>query len=142
MTGEGDKRVEELVEKRAVFLPKSLKISGNATTKVLHRSIYDVAVYTSFLDFEGSFAAPDISEVVADVQAVRWRDAVLAVAVSDVSGLKEAASLKIDGGETLSFEPSIGVPATRVDGIHARLASAAKLFAAPGAAPDVRTNGT
>jgi inner membrane protein len=136
VTGEGDKRVEELVEKRAVFLPKSLKISGKATTKVLHRSIYDVAVYTSFLDFEGSFAAADIGEVVADVQAVRWRDAVLAVAVSDVSGLKEAASLKTDGGETLAFEPSIGVPATRVDGIHVRLASATKLFAAPGVAPD------
>jgi len=141
VTGEGDKRVEELVEKRAVFLPKSLKISGNATTKVLHRSIYDVAVYTSLLDFEGSFAAPDISEVVADVQAVRWRDAVLAVAVSDVSGLKEAASLNIDGSETLSFEPSIGVPATRVDGIHVRLASAAKLFTAPGATPDVPPTG-
>jgi len=141
VTGEGDKRVEELVEKRAVFLPKSLKISGNATTKVLHRSIYDVAVYTSLLDFEGSFAAPDISEVVVDVQAVRWRDAVLAVAVSDVSGLKEAASLNIDGSETLSFEPSIGVPATRVDGIHVRLASAAKLFTAPGATPDVPPTG-
>ena len=110
---------------------------------MLHRSIYDVAVYTSFLDFEGSFAAPDIGEVVADAQAVRWRDAVLAVAVSDVSGLKEAASLNIDGSETLSFEPSIGVPATRVDGIHVRLASAAKLFAAAGAAdaPPAGLNG-
>ena len=46
VTGEGDKRVEELIERRAVFLPKSLKVNGKATTKVLHRSIYDVAVYT------------------------------------------------------------------------------------------------
>ena len=72
---------------------------------------------------------------------MRWRDAVLAVAVSDVSGLKEAASLNIDGGETLSFEPSIGVPSTRVDGIHVRLAPATKLFAAPGAAPDAQPTG-
>ncbi len=50
-------------------------------------------------------------------------------------GLKEAASLSIDGSETLSFEPSIGVPAIRGGGIHVRLASAAKLFATPGAAP-------
>ena len=141
VTGEGDKRIEELVEKCAVFLPKSLKIGGKATTKVLHRSIYDVAVYTSILDFEGSFAAPDMNEVVADAQSVRWRDAVLAVAISDVSGLKEAASLSIDGSETLSFEPSIGVPAMRGGGIHVRLASAAKLFAAPGAAPDAAPNG-
>jgi inner membrane protein len=141
VTAEGDKRIEEVVEKRAVFLPKSLKIGGKATTKVLHRSIYDVAVYTSLLDFEGSFAAPDIAEVAADAQSVRWRDAVLAVAVSDVSGLKEAASLSIDGSETLSFEPSIGVPAIRAGGIHVRLASAAKLFAAPGAAPDAAPAG-
>ena len=138
VTTDGDKRIEEIVEKRAVFLPKSLKIGGKATTKVLHRSIYDVAVYTSLLDFEGSFAAPDIAEVAADTQSVRWRDAVLAVAVSDVSGLKEAASLSIDGNETLSFEPSIGVPSIRSGGIHVRLASAAKLFAAPGAPPLLR----
>ncbi|MFN3625018.1 MAG: cell envelope integrity protein CreD [Hyphomicrobium sp.] len=127
-TNEGDKRVEELVERRAVFLPQSLKISGNATTKVLHRSIYDVAVYTGLLDFEGSFAAANIADVVADAQSVRWRDAVLAVAISDVSGLKTAAALNIDGGETLAFEPSIGVPATLGNGIHVRLAPAKMLF--------------
>lgn len=133
VTGEGDKRVEEVVERRAVFLPKSLKVNGKATTKVLHRSIYDVAVYTGQLDFSGSFAAPDIAEVVADAQSVRWRDAVLAVAISDVSGLKEAASLTIDGAQALAFEPSIGVPAMRGGGIHVRLAPAASLFATQGA---------
>ena len=141
ITGEGDKRVEEIVEKRAVFLPQALKVNGKATTKVLHRSIYDVAVYTSFLDFAGSFAAPDIGDVVADAQSVRWRDAVLAVAVSDVSGLKEAASLSIDGSETLAFEPSIGVPAIRGGGIHVRLASAAKLFPSPDALPGAPPTG-
>jgi inner membrane protein len=133
VTGEGDKRVEEIIERRAVFLPQALKISGDAATKVLHRSIYDVAVYTGQLDFEGSFAAPDIAEVVADVQAVRWRDTVLAVAISDVSGLKTAAALTIDGGMALAFEPSIGVPAMQGNGIHVRLAPAVSLFdAAPG----------
>src|SRR5262249_13840877 len=66
------------------------------------------------------------------IDGVRWRDAVLALAVSDVSGLKAAASLTIDGGDTLPFEPSLGVPGTRVDGIHVRLASAAKLFGTQG----------
>ncbi len=56
------------MQKRAVFLPQTLDIRGNATTKVLHRSIYDVAVYTSVLDFTGSFAAPDMSEVATDVR--------------------------------------------------------------------------
>jgi len=128
VTGEADKRVEEIVERRALFLPKSLKITGDTTTKVLHRSIYDVAVYTSALNFAGSFAAPDISEATSDVLEVRWRDASLAVAVSDVSGLKEAASVVIDGGQRLDFEPSIGIPRMRGGGIHVRLAGAANLF--------------
>jgi len=125
VTTDGDKRVEEIVERRAVFLPQTLTISGNASTKVLHRSIYDVAVYSGLLNFEGSFAAPDLAEVAADVQSVRWHDAVLAVAISDVSGLKTAAALTIDGAQELAFEPSIGVPAMQGGGIHVRLAPAA-----------------
>ena len=124
---EGDKRVEELVEKRAVFLPQTLNINGKATTKVLHRSIYDVAVYTAILDFEGRFEAPDMSEVAADVESVRWRDAILALAINDVSGLKTTASVFIDGATKLPFEPSLGVPGDRLNGIHARLAGAAGL---------------
>jgi inner membrane protein len=134
VTGQGDKRVEETVEQRAVFLPQSLSINGKATTKVLHRSIYDVAVYTGVLDFSGRFDAPDMAEVAADVQSVRWRDAILALAISDVSGLKTTASLRIDGGAELPFEPSLGVPSNSISGIHARLGTATPLEAA-GAAP-------
>jgi inner membrane protein len=130
VTGTGDKRVEETVEKRAVFLPQTLNIDGKATTKVLHRSIYDVAVYTGSLDFKGRFDAPDMTEVAADVQSVRWRDAILALAISDVSGLKTTASLRVDGASELPFEPSLGVPLNRVSGIHARLAPATRLFEA------------
>ena len=113
VTGQGDKRTEEVQERRAVFLPQTLNINGNAATKVLHRSIYDVAVYSSELDFEGRFAAPDMSDIATDVHSVRWHDAVLALAISDVSGLKTAASLLIDGGTKIPFEPSsngVGTP--------------------------------
>ncbi|HEY7669063.1 MAG TPA: inner membrane CreD family protein, partial [Hyphomicrobium sp.] len=127
-TLQGEKRTEEVIERRAVFLPEQLTINGKATSKVLHRSIYDMAVYTGALDFEGRFAEPDMSEVATDVASVRWRDAVLALALSDVSGLKSAASLVIDGDTKLPFEPSLDVPGTNIDGIHARLAKAAPLF--------------
>jgi len=135
VTGQGDKRVEETLERRAVFLPQTLTINGKATTKVLHRSIYDVAVYTGALDFKGRFDAPDMAEVAADVQSVRWRDAILALAISDVSGLKTTASLRIDGATELPFEPSLGVPSNSISGIHARLSTATPLFEAAGAAP-------
>jgi inner membrane protein len=128
VTFQGDKRVEELHERRAVFLPQTLNVRGKATTKVLHRSIYDVAVYTGSLEFEGRFDPPDMSEVAADVQSVRWRDAVLAVAIGDVSGLKSTASVLIDGDTKIPFEPSLGVPDANAAGIHARLVSATQLF--------------
>ena len=126
----GGKRLEELVERRAVFLPQTLSVNGKAATDLLHRSIYDVAVYTAALAFEGRFAAPDMSEVAAEVQNVRWRDAILAIAIDDVSGLKSTASVSIDGATTLPFEPSLGVPGDRLNGIHARLVGVTALFPA------------
>jgi inner membrane protein len=141
IVSDGEKRVDEIVERRAVFLPKSLKISGKATTKLLHRSIYDVAVYTGLIDFEGTFQAPDLADVVANVETVRWRDAVLAVAISDVSGLKTAADLTIDGTEKLAFEPSIGVSSAQGGGIHVRLAPATGLFEVPGGGSDAPVAG-
>lgn len=129
---QGDKRIEEPVEKRAVFLPQTLNIDGNATTKVLHRAIYDVPVYTGSLNFSGRFDPPDMAEVASEIQKVRWKDAILALAIRDVSGLKKTASLRVNDGDVLSFEPSLGVPKTRISGIHARLARAADLFASDG----------
>lgn len=136
LVAQGDKTIEEIVERRAVFLPQRLSVSGEAATRLLHRSIYDVAVYASTLDLEGSFAAPQISEVAADVHAVRWRDAVLAVAISDVSGLKTVAALDLGDQGKLDFEPSLGVPSVRGSGIHARLGRAPALFGTTAAEPD------
>ncbi len=128
VTTQGDKRIEELVEKRAVFLPQTLNVNGKAAIKVLHRSIYDIVVYTAALDFEGKFDMPDMSEVETEVQSVRWQDAILALAINDVSGLKSTASVSIDGATKLPFEPSIGIPGDRLNGIHVRLAGATALF--------------
>ena len=91
-TDKDGNREEEVREHHAVFLPQTLNIRGDATTKVLHRSIYDVAVYTSILEFEGRFDAPNMAEVAAEVHSLRWGDAVLTVGISDLSGLKTTAS--------------------------------------------------
>mgnify|MGYP002620675200 FL=1 len=127
-TQEGDKVVQRLVERRAVFLPEDLSIGGDSASKVLQRSIFDVNVYTATLSLTGQFAAPDIQEVEPNAVSVRWRDALFVLALSDVAGLKEAATLNVDGGRhTLPFLPSAGVPGTNMSGIHARLAGAPSL---------------
>jgi inner membrane protein len=129
---QGDKRVEQTQERRAVFLPEKLDLKAEAASKVLHRSIYEVVVYTARIAIEGSFLAPDMADVAADIQGVRWGDAVLALGISDVSGLKEAATLTVNGQRQLPFAPSLGIATAQQNGIHVKLAGAGdQLQAAP-----------
>jgi inner membrane protein len=121
-TKDGDKRVETIVERRAVFTPEQLEMTADSTLQVLHRGLYDVNVYSARVSVTGSFETPDMSLVVADPQTVRWNDAILVLGLSDASGLKEAASVKIDGAQEIAFAPSIGIPGNEASGIHVRLA--------------------
>ncbi len=121
---EKDKRVETTFERRAVFLPETLDVKGTTKSKVLHRGIYEANVYEAALAITGRFASPDMHEMGPDVVSVRWRDAVLSFMIADVSGLKQAAVLRFDGGETVPLAPSLGVPTLNQSGIHARLAGA------------------
>lgn len=116
-----DKIVEEIDERYAVFLPDEFLVDGNAKTEVRHRSIYDVSLYAARLKLSGRFPAPDMRLVEADTASVRWRDAFLSLALSDVSGLKEAAMLTIDGNRKVSFEPSLGIPNNPLQGLNVRL---------------------
>ena len=137
-TVQGDKRIEQIQERWAVFTPEMLEVTGRADSKTLHRSIFEVPVYASRLALSGRFAAPRIADVAAEVVSVRWRDAVFVLGVSGVSGLKEAAALTIAGGAQIPFAPSLGFPeqhlsgiGTHLTGIHAKLAGAAGAQAGP-----------
>jgi inner membrane protein len=110
---QGDKRVEQIQERRAVFTPEALEVAGRADAKTLRRSIFEVPVGT-----------PRIGDVAADVVAVRWSDATFVLGLSGVSGLKETATLKIAGATEVAFAPSVGFPSTHLSGIHAKLAVA------------------
>jgi inner membrane protein len=123
-TKEGDKVIQQTQERRAVFLPEELNIAGKGVSNVLHRSIFDVNVYTATLAIDGSFAVPDIADVDPNAISVRWRDATFVLALSDVSGLKEAATLRVNGQEALPFAPSVGLPGIYMNGMHAKLAAA------------------
>jgi inner membrane protein len=135
-TVQGDRRIEQLQERRAVFLPEQLDIKADARSSVLHRSIYEVVVYTTRATLEGRFLAPDIADAAGDVVAVRWGDAIFALGLSDVSGLKEAAVLRVNGERDIAFAPSLGIPTAPQNGIHVKLAGAGdRIFAAPDQPP-------
>jgi len=121
---QGDKRVEQIQERRAVFTPEALEAAGRADAKTLRRSIFEVPVYAARLKLSGRFGIPRIGDVAPDVVNVRWRDATFVLGLSGVSGLKETATLKIAGGTEIAFAPSVGFPSTHLAGIHAKLAVA------------------
>lgn len=123
MVMQGDKPIEQLEERRAVFLPESFNVTGDTKSEVRKRSIYEVTVYTAKTRLEGRFATPDIRLAAPNAASVRWRDAIIALSLTDVSGLKEAAVLVVDGKRRIAFEPSIGVPGIYTQGINAQLAS-------------------
>ncbi|MEQ1697939.1 MAG: cell envelope integrity protein CreD [Hyphomicrobiaceae bacterium] len=121
---QGDKRVEQILERRAVFTPEALDIVAASDTKTLRRSIFEVPVYASRMKLSGRFAAPQITDVTAEAASVRWRDASLVLGLTGVSGLKESAILNIPGTTGTPFAPSLGIPAINTAGIHAKLANA------------------
>jgi inner membrane protein len=123
------KPVEQLVERRAIFLPDDLQIKGKVKSKVLHRSIYDATVYNADLVISGSFGTPDFTKIAPNAVEIRWQDAIFSLALSSVSGLKETANLTINNSHKIAFEPSLGMPgANTMSGIHVRLlASDAKI---------------
>jgi inner membrane protein len=115
------KPVELERERFAIVLPDSFNASADASTEIRKRSIYDVTVYRSAITLEGRF--PDVNIGLMDANAVsaRWKDAFLALGISDVSGLKDNVELEADGGKPIPFEPSIGIEAINYPGIHARV---------------------
>ncbi len=137
-TVDSGKTVEVERARHAVFLPDVLNVTGKAQTEKRRRSIYDVTVFQAGLTVEGQFRAPDMSLVEPDAAAViRWQDAVLALGIADVSGLKNNVQLET-GGQRIDFEPSIGASdETRswVNGIHARLKPLAGAGGLNGGAP-------
>jgi inner membrane protein len=109
---QNDKTIESTIERYAIFLPDEFTANGDAKSEIRRRSIYEVTLYTATVKLAGSFPAPDIRLVDPDADAVRWRDAFISLGLSDVSGLKEVKSLSLDGGRSVSFEPSSGLPST------------------------------
>lgn len=123
-TGPADNRVEQLIERRALFSPEKLELAGRVEARTLRRSIFDVPVYVTRLRLTGRFTAPRLGDVASDALNPRWRDAVLSIALSGVAGLKEEAILKLAGGPEVPFAPSLGFPSGSLTGIHARIGSA------------------
>jgi len=97
--GKMEKReVEETAIATAYFLPELLSVSGDAQTQMLHRGIYEAAVFRAEVKLSGKFTAPDFGALKIDIKDVQWKDAFVTIAINDLRGTREG--LVLDWGAT------------------------------------------
>jgi inner membrane protein len=107
------KQIEEVIETKhkAYFLPESFKVEGKVKPQVLHRGIFDVAVYESEIAMEAKFLPPDFSSWNVPDEQVHWNEAVLVNGISDLRGIDADPGVE-SGTKKFIAEPSSNI------GIH------------------------
>ncbi len=101
------KQIEEISESvhQAYFLPDDYEVVSKVAPEVLHRGIFDVAVYESEVSMQVAFASPDFTGLNIPDDQVHWREAVLLNGISDLRGISEDPVIQW-GGKKLVSEPS------------------------------------
>ncbi|MCB0490788.1 MAG: cell envelope integrity protein CreD [Cyclobacteriaceae bacterium] len=96
-------RIVEYVEK-AFLLPEELKTSGKVEPQVLHRGIYEAAVYQAGLNVNATWVTPDLHSMNINGK-VLWNEAYLVFGISDLRGISENPTVMY-GEQLLITEPS------------------------------------
>jgi inner membrane protein len=88
------------------FLPDTLATTGTLAPERRHRGIYEAVVYRAQLQVRGSFESILLAEAGIPAAAVRWREAFVAVGISDMKGIRTGLALRWDG-QPQRFEPGL-----------------------------------
>src|SRR5437763_10888827 len=89
ITGELRGKVKENDTAITYFLSETLHITGDVQTQMLHRGIYDAAVFRAQVTLSGKFAPPDFGPLKIDPKDVQWKDAFVTIAVNDLRGTRQ-----------------------------------------------------
>jgi len=81
------------------FLPEELKINSIVNPELRSRGIYDAVVYSSDINFSGSFSKPDFASLDIPSHLVNLDKAFISVGIPDMRGLEERKNLKLNGQE-------------------------------------------
>jgi inner membrane protein len=93
-TGKTSDGKQVTIRKVAHFLPEQLRINGQALPEVRKRSLYQVMLYRSSLQLEGSFAALPLQSLYLAPVQMYWNEARLALGITDALGLEEEVAFK------------------------------------------------
>jgi inner membrane protein len=107
----------------AVFLPERLELTGKMMPEIRRRGIFSIPVYSLALQARGRFAPPDWAALGLDPADAQWKDAYLALSVSDTRAIQSMSDLSW-GGENTAFLPGAGTFHGGQPGVHAPVTSA------------------
>ena len=113
-TREGeDSRARTYTEWRKHYLsPTSLGIEGEVETELRYLGIYRIPVYSAHLSLQGLFAADQLGETLAQLQAISGFSSLgnpyLSLHLADVRGISGSPTLTWQG-QNLALEPDSGI---------------------------------
>ncbi len=96
--------IREWTEK-AFFLPERLDVSGKVDPQILHRGIFEAAVYESELNLTANFTTPDFKKLNIAEGDVLWKESYLILGLNDLRGISKNPVMKM-GNQELLGEPS------------------------------------
>ena len=88
----------------AFFFPEVLNTKANVDTKVRKRSNYESVVFTSVMNFDGSYSKPDFSIKNIPDSDVLWNKATVVIRTGNLKSIRDEVRMNL-GGKSYSFEP-------------------------------------
>ncbi len=116
-----DGKTVTTVMENAHFLPDQLQVTGELVPEIRHRGIYDVVLYQSDLQLTGTFTAPNFGELSIAPENILWQEAVFALGISDLKGIRETIVIKWNDVDHIA-NPGIESKDVLFSGISTKLA--------------------
>ncbi len=101
-----NKKSEKLIKviKYIYILPDKLAINGEINPEKRHRGIYEIVVYNSKLNLQGSFDKLNLKELGIPLKNILFNRATLSLGISDLRGIENQVKLKWNDS-IFSFNP-------------------------------------
>lgn len=88
-----------VAEQEHYLFPEQLTVQGQMRTETRSYGIYATPVYTAALTVSGRFDSAAMAALDDKAGEPQWKEAVLRVPISDVSGIRQLSPLTLDGTE-------------------------------------------
>ncbi|AOW10758.1 cell envelope integrity protein CreD [Flavobacterium gilvum] len=95
---------QKAITKYAYFFPEDLKAKSNVNTKLLNRNNYESVVFSSKMNFEGSYIQPDFSSKNIPSENIQWNKTTILIKTTNLKSIKDEVKINL-GGTKFTFEP-------------------------------------